>query len=348
MVATAERAILAQRLLADSVEKQGIEPDSLTIHADRGSSMTSRPVALLLADLGIVKSHSRPYTSDDNPYSEAGFKTLGVPARLSRPVRLDRGCPGLLPGLLRLVQRRAPPQRDRAVHPGRRPLRPDGPATRSSSRRLRRRLRRPPRALRQGTAGAEARAGRGLDQPARAGGAASLIFERWCLTGLDRFRRVQTAIPPRIRCHPCTFMRDPFPGGTDICPALGERSSVLTPGSSRAARFVTRGRVRHARPGSSRVAGFVTRGRVRQARPSPPTPRQPSARGIPSGQVGQSRMPPVHSRASLQPEEIPCAHPIPWHSLSSRSSPRPARVSALPLHRLRPAGRRPQRPARHA
>ena len=76
MVATRESATLAERLIADSVAKQAIEPDSLTIHADRGSSMTSRPVALLLADLGISKSHSRPHTSNDNPYSEAGFKTL--------------------------------------------------------------------------------------------------------------------------------------------------------------------------------------------------------------------------------------------------------------------------------
>ena len=76
MVATRESAALAERLIADSVAKQGIEPDSLTIHADRGTSMTSKPVALLLADLGIIKSHSRPHTSNDNPYSEAGFKTL--------------------------------------------------------------------------------------------------------------------------------------------------------------------------------------------------------------------------------------------------------------------------------
>jgi putative transposase len=76
MVATRESAALAERLIADSVRKQGIEPDSLTIHADRGTSMTSKPVALLLADLGVVKSHSRPHVSNDNPYSEAGFKTL--------------------------------------------------------------------------------------------------------------------------------------------------------------------------------------------------------------------------------------------------------------------------------
>jgi putative transposase len=76
MVATRESAELARRLIADTATKQGIQADSLTIHADRGSSMTSRPVALLLADLGIAKSHSRPHTSNDNPYSEAGFKTL--------------------------------------------------------------------------------------------------------------------------------------------------------------------------------------------------------------------------------------------------------------------------------
>jgi putative transposase len=76
MVAQRESAILAQRLIADTAAKQAIVPGSLTVHADRGSSMRSKPVALLLADLGITKSHSRPHVSDDNPYSEAQFKTL--------------------------------------------------------------------------------------------------------------------------------------------------------------------------------------------------------------------------------------------------------------------------------
>jgi putative transposase len=76
MVALAESAALAQRLITDTCQKQQIEPGQLTVHADRGSSMTSKPVALLLADLGITKTHSRPYTSDDNPFSEAQFKTL--------------------------------------------------------------------------------------------------------------------------------------------------------------------------------------------------------------------------------------------------------------------------------
>jgi putative transposase len=76
MVASRESAALAQVLIRQTVAKQGIGADQLTIHADRGSSMTSKPVTFLLADLGITQSHSRPHVSDDNPYSEAQFKTL--------------------------------------------------------------------------------------------------------------------------------------------------------------------------------------------------------------------------------------------------------------------------------
>lgn len=76
MIAPAESAILAERLIGETCAKQNIEKGQLTIHADRGSSMKSKPVALLLSDLGITKTHSRPHTSDDNPYSEAQFKTL--------------------------------------------------------------------------------------------------------------------------------------------------------------------------------------------------------------------------------------------------------------------------------
>ena len=76
MIAQAESAALAEQLISETCAKQGIENGQLTIHADRGSSMTSKPVAFLLADLGVTKTHSRPHTSDDNPYSEAQFKTL--------------------------------------------------------------------------------------------------------------------------------------------------------------------------------------------------------------------------------------------------------------------------------
>ena len=76
MVATRESATLAQRLIEQTCTREGIEPQTLTLHADRGSSMTSKPVALLLADLGVTKTHSRPHVSNDNPFSEAHFKTL--------------------------------------------------------------------------------------------------------------------------------------------------------------------------------------------------------------------------------------------------------------------------------
>jgi Transposase and inactivated derivatives len=76
MIAERESAALAEELIAETCARQGIQPDQLTIHADRGSSMTSKPVGLLLADLGVTKTHSRPHVSNDNPYSEAQFKTL--------------------------------------------------------------------------------------------------------------------------------------------------------------------------------------------------------------------------------------------------------------------------------
>jgi putative transposase len=80
-----ESSVVAKDLIAQVCEQQHIAPQQLTVHADRGSSMTSKPVAFLLADLGVLKTHNRPYTSTDNPYSEAQFKTLkyrpGFPAR---------------------------------------------------------------------------------------------------------------------------------------------------------------------------------------------------------------------------------------------------------------------------
>jgi putative transposase len=70
-----ESAQVAKELIAQALAQQGIMPGQLTVHADRGG-MRSKPVAYLLADLGVTKTHSRPYTSTDNPYSEAQFKTL--------------------------------------------------------------------------------------------------------------------------------------------------------------------------------------------------------------------------------------------------------------------------------
>jgi putative transposase len=76
LLAHRESALLAQRLIAATVARERIAPGQLTVHADRGAAMTSKPVAFLLADLGITKTHSRPHVSNDNPYSEAQFKTL--------------------------------------------------------------------------------------------------------------------------------------------------------------------------------------------------------------------------------------------------------------------------------
>ena len=72
----AESATLFKALFSDAMAKHAVPPDQLTLHADRGGPMKAKATALMLADLGVVKSHSRPHTSNDNPFSEAHFKTL--------------------------------------------------------------------------------------------------------------------------------------------------------------------------------------------------------------------------------------------------------------------------------
>jgi len=85
LIAERESAALAKQLIAESWAKQHIQPEQLTLHADRGSAMIAKSVALLLADLGVTKTHSRPHVSNDNPYSESQFKTMkyrpGFPER---------------------------------------------------------------------------------------------------------------------------------------------------------------------------------------------------------------------------------------------------------------------------
>ncbi len=76
LVERREDAALAEALIAESYTREGVQPQQLTLHADRGAPMTSKTVAELLRDLGVVQSHSRPTISDDNPYSEAQFKTM--------------------------------------------------------------------------------------------------------------------------------------------------------------------------------------------------------------------------------------------------------------------------------
>jgi len=76
LVAPRESATLAEQLIADAIYRHDVPEGQLTLHADRGSSMTSKTVSQLLCDLGVLQSHSRPHVSNDNPYSEAQFKTL--------------------------------------------------------------------------------------------------------------------------------------------------------------------------------------------------------------------------------------------------------------------------------
>ena len=101
MVATGESAALAQQLIAATAAKQGVTAGQLTLHADRGSSMTSKPVAFLLADLGVIQSHSRPHVSNDNPFSEAQFKTLkyrpGFPGRFTSIEAARAHCQAFFP-----------------------------------------------------------------------------------------------------------------------------------------------------------------------------------------------------------------------------------------------------------
>ncbi len=87
MIALQEAGYLAQELIAETCQRQAIDKGQLTLHADRGKPMLSKPLAFLLADLGVTKSHSRPYTSNDNPFSEAHFKTMKY--RPDFPERFD-------------------------------------------------------------------------------------------------------------------------------------------------------------------------------------------------------------------------------------------------------------------
>ena len=189
MLARAENAALAEALLAETVAKQQIEYGQLTIHADRGSPMTAKPVAHLLADLGGTKSHSRPHVSNDNPYSESQFRTLKY-----RPDFPDRfgsfeDAQRLLRAILRVVQRRPPPLRHRLPHPRRRALRPGRTHPGEAGHRARRRLPAPPRTLRPQAACPAGPADHRLDQRTQGGPPYDTVIpEHTCLTKVDTRR----------------------------------------------------------------------------------------------------------------------------------------------------------------
>jgi len=87
LIAERESSELARKLIGESYQRQGVVPEQLTLHADRGPAMISQTLAQLLGKLGVVKSHARPYTPDDNPFSEAQFKTMKY--RPDYPDRFD-------------------------------------------------------------------------------------------------------------------------------------------------------------------------------------------------------------------------------------------------------------------
>ena len=111
--ADAENTVLFKELFDDALVKHGVPPAQLTLHADRGAPMKAKATAFLLADLGVTKSHSRPHTSNDNPFSEAHLQDAGISSSAIPRHRVHRGCPGLLPPLLHLVQPRSPSRRHR-------------------------------------------------------------------------------------------------------------------------------------------------------------------------------------------------------------------------------------------
>ncbi len=178
MVAHRESAVLAEKLISETLAKQGITRDQLTIHADRGSSMTSKPVAFLLADLGVTKSHSRPHVSNDNPFSESQFKTMKY-----RPGFPDRfGC---IEDARAFCQPFFGWYNDEHHHSG---LGLHTPASVHYGQADAIREQRAavlagayaahPRTLRSRHAAATATAGRRLDQPAPAGGSANSVITR--------------------------------------------------------------------------------------------------------------------------------------------------------------------------
>jgi putative transposase len=143
MVAARESAALAEKLIAETCARQGVGRGQLTIHADRGSSMTSKPVAFLLADLGITQSHSRPHVSNDNPFSESQFKTMkyrpDFPGRFACIEAARAHCQVFFPWYNNGHRHSGLGP----AHPSRRPPRPRQPGPGPASRRARRRLRHP-------------------------------------------------------------------------------------------------------------------------------------------------------------------------------------------------------------
>ncbi len=205
--------------------------------------MTSKPVAFLLADLGITKTHSRPYTSTDNPYLRGAVQDAQVPARLSRPLHLDRAGARVLPRVLWLVQQSPPSFRDRPDEPGDRPPRAGPEGSRRARGRPEDRLRGTARALYQPAARPTRAPGRGVDQQAhrhrqRQPGGRPLNSRPRCLIRLDRFRPVRRFTPTirqaselSIPCwiRPTNCPRFPASTSRQECPSPRSTTSIAHP-----------------------------------------------------------------------------------------------------------------------
>ena len=216
-----ESAAIAKALIAQAAQQQVIPPCGLTVHADRGSSMTSKPVAFLLADLGITKTHSRPYTSSDNPYLRSALQDPEAPARIPRSVLLHRRSAELLSRVLRLVQPPPSPFRNRPHGSGCRSPRPGrraaceadlGPCPGLSAH---------PGALRPSAATATSAPHCRLDQQAQGG--CTLIADADRLIRLDRLR-VRQRLSARSRTERLYTASSPTP----LSPAASTSTSAPT------------------------------------------------------------------------------------------------------------------------
>ena len=193
---------MAGELIQQSCLKHGVQPQVLTLHSDRGAPMTSQCTAQLLADLGVTRSLSRPQVSDDNPFSEAQFKTLKY--HPSFPGRFGGSEPSqdILSLVLPLVQRRAPPWRHLYADPRTGPLRSRRSGHRPQEGRAPRGLGRSSRPLRLRSTEASTTPGGRLDQSSKPHphytGDCSLIDFQECLTGVDRFRTACSSCASRI------------------------------------------------------------------------------------------------------------------------------------------------------
>jgi hypothetical protein len=197
MLAHAENAKLAEALLADTVAKQNIGRHQLTIHADRGSPMTAKPVAFLLADLGVTKSHSRPHVSNDNPFSESQFRTLKYRPQFPARFGCFEDAHAFCSRFFSWYNHEHRHFRHRVPHPRRRALRASRARTRKARCRPQCRLRRAPRTLRPPGTRTAGAAHRGVDQRAEGGHRNDTVIpEEICLRKVDTRRTVRRVLPP--------------------------------------------------------------------------------------------------------------------------------------------------------